>query len=320
MTISNSIDFTVTRDDIITEALEQLGVLGEGEIPTAAQITSANRTLNMIIKAWQADGLNLFAVDTLFLFPQKGQSQYVLTNTSGTHFTRNFVSSTVSLAVADGTSASQIRVESLEGMSEGDYVGVYSEDGTMQWRRIVFFNESFNGINVNQEFVGPIAEGAHVVAYTTPAQRPMKLVEAYFRNLSSGMNIPVMVTPRRTYDILSPVAQSGVINQVYYDPQVVYPALHVWPIPTSTPSYLRLVVQRTLSDVDDATNNFDLPQEWYMPLAYALALAMSTKHGVPPSTYQMIEREAMRYYEMARGFDSELYTSIQFQPDNLRRG
>jgi len=62
MATSGSIDFAATRDDIITEALEQLGALGEGESPNAAQLASCGRTLNMLVKAWQGEGLNLFAL------------------------------------------------------------------------------------------------------------------------------------------------------------------------------------------------------------------------------------------------------------------
>ncbi len=41
---------TSSTVDIITEALEMLGVLGEGEDPVADQISSSKRTLNGLIK------------------------------------------------------------------------------------------------------------------------------------------------------------------------------------------------------------------------------------------------------------------------------
>lgn len=62
MTTSGSIDFVVNRDDIITEALELLGVLGEGQSPTANQLTSCAMTLNMMVKYWQSQGLNIYAL------------------------------------------------------------------------------------------------------------------------------------------------------------------------------------------------------------------------------------------------------------------
>lgn len=88
MPTSGSIDFSVTRNDIIQEAYEQLGVLNEGETPTDEQIASASRTLNMMMKSWQADNMNLFAVDRYVVFVEKGTQQYTLNNTTSSHFTR----------------------------------------------------------------------------------------------------------------------------------------------------------------------------------------------------------------------------------------
>ena len=61
MATSGSFDFVVNRDDLIEEALQQCGKLGDHESPTSDQLTSCSRTLNMLIKAWNAEGLKLWA-------------------------------------------------------------------------------------------------------------------------------------------------------------------------------------------------------------------------------------------------------------------
>lgn len=60
MATSGSYNFGMQRDDIITEALEICGAIAIGETPTDDHIASAARTLNLLVKAWQADGLQLF--------------------------------------------------------------------------------------------------------------------------------------------------------------------------------------------------------------------------------------------------------------------
>lgn len=55
MATSGSTDFTLTRDEIITEALENIGVLASGESLESADITSAARTFNIVLKSLQAD-------------------------------------------------------------------------------------------------------------------------------------------------------------------------------------------------------------------------------------------------------------------------
>jgi len=62
MTTSNSTDFSVSRDDIIKRALRLLGVLAQGQTPSATQVTEAAVALNGLVKAWQADGMPLWAM------------------------------------------------------------------------------------------------------------------------------------------------------------------------------------------------------------------------------------------------------------------
>lgn len=64
MTTSNSTDFSVTRDDIIKRALRLIGVVAQGETPTTDQTTEAALSLNGLVKAWQADGMPLWALKT----------------------------------------------------------------------------------------------------------------------------------------------------------------------------------------------------------------------------------------------------------------
>lgn len=60
MAISSSTDYVINRSNIIIEALQMCGVLADGEFPHSDQILSCARTLNLIAKAWQADGLQVW--------------------------------------------------------------------------------------------------------------------------------------------------------------------------------------------------------------------------------------------------------------------
>lgn len=61
MATSNSTNFSTTRDDIIKGALRLCGALSLGETPSTDQVTEASDALNMLVKAWQADGMALWA-------------------------------------------------------------------------------------------------------------------------------------------------------------------------------------------------------------------------------------------------------------------
>lgn len=64
MATSGSTDFTVTRDQLITEALENLGVIDVGGTAGTSDINSASTTLNILVKGLQADRLFLRFIDS----------------------------------------------------------------------------------------------------------------------------------------------------------------------------------------------------------------------------------------------------------------
>lgn len=60
MATSGSYDFTLTRDELIQASLRLLGVGHRGESVPADEINDASQALNIMLKAWQADGLQLW--------------------------------------------------------------------------------------------------------------------------------------------------------------------------------------------------------------------------------------------------------------------
>ena len=55
MATSGTTTWTLTESDIISEALENIGVLDVGDSPESNDTTSARRTLNLLLKGLQAD-------------------------------------------------------------------------------------------------------------------------------------------------------------------------------------------------------------------------------------------------------------------------
>ena len=76
MTTSGTYDFSVNRDQLITGALRLAGVIAQGETPSASQVSDAATTLNMMVKAWMADGMPLWAIRTVTITPVANQNTY----------------------------------------------------------------------------------------------------------------------------------------------------------------------------------------------------------------------------------------------------
>ena len=83
MTTSGVSTFSVSRNDIILMAMEDLGIYAPGfEVPTAGQINTGSNRLNMMIKAWQAAGIGLWLNQTTTL-PLTAAAQSYLLGPSG---------------------------------------------------------------------------------------------------------------------------------------------------------------------------------------------------------------------------------------------
>lgn len=69
MTTSASANFTANRDAIIARALRNINEIGTGETPSATRVTECALVLNMLVKEWQADGMQLWKQRTIQITP-----------------------------------------------------------------------------------------------------------------------------------------------------------------------------------------------------------------------------------------------------------
>jgi len=312
MATSGSIDFVVNRDAIITESLEQMGVLAEGQSPSTDQLTSMGRTLNMLVKTWQADKLNLFAIQKVYVYLEKDKSAYNLSSTTTDNFSKEY--NRTSMKVAGVSTDLTIDVNSITGATNGDYIGIKLDDGTMQWTTINGV-PSGDTITISTALTGATGINNTVYFYTLKANRPMKIMNVLLSDSVSNSDIPIWLVSRDEYTTLPNKKNDGAVNQVWYDPQIGTGVLSVWPQSDSVDKYLTLYVQRTLEDFDAATDDADFPQEWYLPLAFNLAAVSCSKYGVPRVERSHILSMASYYYEMAQSFDIE--EGFQFQPERM---
>lgn len=78
MALTGSTDYAITRDDLIKASLRLIGVGSIDEDPTSDEITQASVALNIMLKAWQVDGLQLWQIRQKSLTPIEDQYQYNL--------------------------------------------------------------------------------------------------------------------------------------------------------------------------------------------------------------------------------------------------
>lgn len=225
MATSNSSNFSITRDQIISGALRLCGAVALGETPTASQVSEATETLNMLIKAWSADGMALWAM-----------KEYTLDLT----------------------------------------------------------------LNAQTYDIG--------LGRTINIDKPLKITQAYLRDINTNVDIPMRIITRDEYNRLGNKAITGQPIQIYYEPLRDYGVLHIFP-PANAPSVaakkIHFTYMRPFEDFDASTDEPDFPQEWFDALKYGLASRLAGEYGISMEDRKQLMQEAMVIKAEALSFGTE---------------
>ena len=298
MSTSGSYSFSLTGTEIITEALELLGVVGVGNPMSSEDQATCLRTLEMMIKAWQAEGIAMWTTREASLFFSYRGASYSIGPT-GDHCSTAGYKTEVATAAASG--ASTITVDSDDDITDGDYIGIELDDGTVQWTT-VNGTPSSDVVTLTASLTDTVAIDNHVYNYTSKIQRPLEIIEV--RRISSdGTDVPLEIISRDEYMRLSDKDSYGAVNQVYYDPLLTNGKMYVWPTPNDVKEYLKFSCRIPIEDFDSASNDPDFPQEWLMALSWNLAAYVSPKFGKQLS--QTFIMEAAMLKQVVKDFDHE---------------
>jgi hypothetical protein len=309
MTTSGSVDFTVTRDDIIQEALEILTAVSAEQTPAANDVTSLARTLNMMVKSWQGRGRNIFTLKQSALFLEKAKNDYTIGGASQDKYAYTYGFTAINGALASGVSS--IVVDDATDISDTQAIGIKQSDDTMHWTT-VSGAPAGNTVTIADVTTASVADDAVVYFYTAATDVPLR-VEYLIHRSAAGTETPGHVWKELEYITIPTKTSDGQTLQGWYDRHVETATMRVWPQSDVSDAVLLLWVHRTAEDFDAAGDNPDFPKEWYWALATNLARRCITKFGTPPRLAAEIKHLAAEALFDAEAFDSE--ESIELQPD-----
>lgn len=269
---------------------------------------NASEVLNMVLKAMQSDGLQLWAQKRATLFLEKNEEDYSL-GTSGDHATSSYTETAMRVSAA--ASATTLEVDSTTGMAASDYIGIVLDDDTLHWTTVSSVTDS-DTVVIASGLASAAAVDNRVVFYRTKIYRPLRITQAFRRNGSTDTQMnPIS---REEYFRYGNKTTSGPPNQFFYDPQLDTGTLYVFPRPSNVDETIEIVYHRPFEDFDAATDTPDFPQEWYHPVRFSVAAALAHEYGVPLKVQESLRRESLLFKREAMNFDRE-DTSVFIQPD-----
>jgi hypothetical protein len=311
MATSGSVDFNLTKQSIIQEAYELINVYGAGDTIEDADYQKASRALNMMVKAWQAEGFRLWKRKEATLFTAYRTKTYSLSST-GDHCTNSYVDTTLSAAAILG--ATSLTVVSTTGMTANDNIGIKLSDSTRFWTTISSVDSSTT-ITLASGLSAAASSGATVVAYTTKINRPLEIFDktCRYKKLSEDYEIPIQQMRYEDYMFITSKDSDGAPILFNYNPELTLGKFRLYLRPDDVDYIINFSYSDPLEDFDSDANDPDFPQEWTLALIYNLAVHLCYPHG----RYQELERIEPKAQELkliCKEFDNE-QTSLLIAPD-----
>lgn len=305
MATSGSVDFSYNTSQIVNSALRLTGVLGTGETPTADDNSAATEALNVMLKALQGEGLNLFTRKRMSILLEKNKRKY----TVGTdHITYSYTRTQVKTAAI--AAATSIDVDSTSGMAASDYIGIELDDGTIHWTTVSSVTDS-DTVVIASGLASAAAVDNYVYFYRTKADRPLRLIQAWVRDVNTN-DTPISLISQQEYYDIGNKTSDGLVSQIFYDPQLTG-VFYVWPETDDVTNTVELIVQKPFDDMDSSTNTLDFPVEWTEAIKYGLAARIGAEWQIPLPRLQYLTMQAELMKQNAKSFDVE-NNSIYFSP------
>jgi len=298
MATSGSYNFSLTASEAIKEALVLVNAIRFNEAVSGSAMSSHMKTLNMMLKGWQADGIALWKRMEVALFQSLNGFSYTI-GPSGSHAADEYVKTEVLTAASSGDGT--IDVDTIDGMTNGDNIGIELDDGTLQWTTI-------NGVpagstvTLTAVLTDDVAVNNHIYTYTNLTQRPIEILEGRVVN-SDGTDTTLTPLSLEEYVSLSTKSSPGTANQYYFSPTLTNSEFKLWPACADVKNYILMTNKVQVEDMDSVSDNFDFPPEWSEAIVNNLAIRLGPKYNKPVP--QEVIAVGLSSYQMLKGFDME---------------
>lgn len=315
MSTSGTYAFAVTRDDILRQAMLNIGKLDPYESPTAVQTQDIGIVLNMMVKQWMgkgdfAPGLKMWTRKHGHLFLQNNTGRYVIGPGSTTGWTNDYVYPTLTATAAPA--ATTLVLSSISGVAVGYYIGIVLDSGALYWTTVA--TAPSVTITITAGLPSQAAANAQVFVFQAIAQQPLFIETAVLRDTNFS-DTPLKMMTVQDYDFLPNKADSTNLQDptaIYYENQLGNSFLYTDAgASQDVTKHLALTYMEPVQDFNTALDNPYFPQEWYLPLCWGLAKNICPQFNRPWTP--LMEENFVTCLRIAQQKDAEK-TGIYFQP------
>ena len=333
MALSNTYSFAVVRDDIIREAMLNIGAIGEAEVPTAQEVTDCARKLNMLVKQWMgrqdfAPGLKMWTRKRSDLFLSSTINQYYLgpngpianaSNwaagvTAGTS-QQNYLQCQTTASTAAGSAVLTVGAANVANFTASDFVVVQLANGDIFSSTVSTIGASTVTLNAVIPTGNTVGSGAYVFNYTTVGQRPLEIETCLLRDINANDTPMDSMTLMEYEQLPSKTQPSNTADPIkfYYESQfatgtnVTGPGLFFIDCygAQDVTKHIHIVALWPVMDFNNPGDNPQYPQQWFRALSWGLSKEIAPMFDATDEWGAVEEGNLKDALAMAREPDSE---------------
>ena len=297
--------YAKTAGDLIRDALRAATISGISLPVQSEDFAQGESALNDILMSLQTEQIHVWAQTEALIPLNPDQTKYVF----GTdHIFTNYVYTTADAAIATATA---LTVVSTTGMTTGDFIGVELADGTRQWTTLTVTGATT--LTLAAALTGDVDDLSSIYTYTTATDQPVRIDSVRYADAYTSDEISTSMVARDEYFNQPSKTTSGAVNTWYFQRNLDFGHLYVWPIADNCKRLLRITFIKPQYIPEDQSEDVLIPPEWYVALKFKLAADLAMSYGVDPNRQMMLEQKAAIYLQKAISSDDD-GASFQFTP------
>ena len=324
--MADTYNYSLNASEIVTEALELIRVVSQGNNPNNDDMKSGRRSLNLLIKAWAARFKFLIQHDWDVL--NLTQSNYVIDGGDCYECIRNHTSETayqptgnkgtgywISRYDAWVTATNYTLGEIVVGSDSNLYTVSTAHTSTTDDKPITGANyATYWTLNIDITPTAWLVSTVYKsICNVSLDDKIIGIDEIMLRTTSDSTDVQMYPVTMEEYFTFSNKISPGRPTQYFYERRYNTNSMFLYPYPDSATQYLiNTSFYCFPKDYNSASDESSFRPEWILALTYNLAKAMHSKFGTLNATeYSQIKIDAKQYLDDALGLDEES-GNIQF--------
>lgn len=315
MSTSGVTGFNLTTTQIIRESFDLCGIAVEGEDLTNEEYDRALRSLNLMLRRWQSEGIHLWTYQEATLFVETDRSAYPLNNSVSVRAVDSdkYVITGLSGDVLMGATDFMLDKNTLvtdQGddfiLATGDPVGFLLADNTVFWTTYVSPNM------IADPFPEDLSSGTLIFWYPVsgvlqPVERVLDVRRLDATTQLTQNEVPVQFEAHKDFFSLPNRKSRGTINEATFQRSLPHGVLHVWQVPDRETQLISFTYERKIQNFVNSDDDPDIPDHYINAVVTNLALYIAGKFNVSQERKIEIRVDADAELEQAKAFDDANY-------------